>query len=66
MYRILVNNVKDYAIFMLDMQGHITTWNAGASILKQYEPEEIIGQHFSIFYGDEDLAAKKPQKELEI
>ena len=66
MYRILVNNVKDYAIFMLDVQGHITTWNAGASILKQYEPEEILGQHFSIFYGDEDLAAKKPQKELEI
>ncbi|KFY57138.1 hypothetical protein V496_06528 [Pseudogymnoascus sp. VKM F-4515 (FW-2607)] len=66
MYRILVNNVKDYAIFMLDMQGHITTWNAGASILKQYEPEEIIGQHFSIFYGDEDLAAKKPQKDHEM
>ncbi|KFY31354.1 hypothetical protein V493_01184 [Pseudogymnoascus sp. VKM F-4281 (FW-2241)] len=66
MYRILVNNVKDYAIFMLDVQGHITTWNAGASILKQYGPEEILGQHFSIFYGDEDLAAKKPQKELEI
>ncbi|KFY40664.1 hypothetical protein V495_05311 [Pseudogymnoascus sp. VKM F-4514 (FW-929)] len=66
MYRILVNNVKDYAIFMLDVQGHITTWNAGAFILKQYEPEEILGQHFSIFYGDEDLAAKKPQKELEI
>ncbi|KFY32165.1 hypothetical protein V493_00454 [Pseudogymnoascus sp. VKM F-4281 (FW-2241)] len=66
MYRILVNNVKDYAIFMLDVQGHITTWNAGATILKQYEPEEILGQHFSIFYGHEDLAAKKPQKELEI
>jgi osomolarity two-component system sensor histidine kinase TcsA len=66
MYRILVNNVKDYAIFMLDVQGHITTWNAGASILKQYGSEDIIGQHFSIFYGDEDVAAKKPQRELEI
>ncbi|KFY04061.1 hypothetical protein V494_00416 [Pseudogymnoascus sp. VKM F-4513 (FW-928)] len=66
MYRVLVNNVTDYAIFMIDTEGRILTWNAGASILKQYKPKEIIGQHFSIFYGDEDVAAKKPQTELEI
>jgi len=65
-YRILVDNVRDYAIFMIDTQGYITTWNAGASILKQYKAEEIIGKHFSIFYGNEDKAAHKPQKELEI
>lgn len=65
-YRILVNNVRDYAIFMLDTQGYIRTWNSGASILKQYKAEEIIGKHFSIFYGTEDKAAHKPQKELEI
>lgn len=66
MYRVLVNNVMDYAIFMIDTEGRILTWNAGAPILKQYKPREIIGQHFSVFYGDEDVAAKKPQTELEI
>jgi osomolarity two-component system sensor histidine kinase TcsA len=65
-YRILVNNVKDYAIFMIDTQGYITTWNAGAAILKQYNADEIVGKHFSIFYGAEDKANQKPQKELEI
>lgn len=65
-YRILVSTVKDYAIFMLDTQGHITTWNTGAALLKQYSSEEIIGQHFSQFYGEEDKRAKKPEKELEL
>lgn len=65
-YRILVTNVKDYAIFLIDTQGYITTWNAGAQILKQYKPEEIIGKHFSQFYGTEDNANGKPKRELEI
>ena len=65
-YRILVTNVKDYAIFLIDTKGYITTWNAGAQILKQYKPEEIIGKHFSQFYGTEDNANEKPKKELEI
>lgn len=65
-YRILVDTVKDYAIFMLDTRGHIATWNSGASILKGYTADEIIGQHFSIFYGPEDRRANKPARELEL
>jgi PAS domain S-box-containing protein len=64
-FRLLVESVKDYAIFMLDPQGRVTSWNAGARRLKGYEPEEIIGQHFSRFYGPEDRAANKPAHMLE-
>jgi PAS domain-containing protein len=55
-YRILVNTIKDYAIFMLDCDGYIVTWNTGAALLKQYTSDEIIGRHFSIFYGETDRA----------
>jgi osomolarity two-component system, sensor histidine kinase TcsA len=65
-YRILVETVKDYAIFMLDTQGRIKTWNAGAALLKGYTREEIIGQHFSVFYSEEDIIREKPKRELEI
>ncbi|CAG7919624.1 unnamed protein product [Penicillium olsonii] len=65
-YRILVDTVKDYAIFMLDTRGHIATWNSGAAILKGYTASEIIGQHFSVFYGREDREIKKPARELEV
>ncbi|KAK4185235.1 hypothetical protein QBC35DRAFT_517028 [Podospora australis] len=65
-FRMLVQAVKDYAIFLLDTNGRIATWNAGAELLKGYTRDEIIGKHFSIFYGKEDLAAKKPEMELEI
>src|SRR5271170_6580224 len=65
-YRLLVNTVKDYAIFLLDSTGHIATWNTGASLLKQYKAEEVIGRHFSMFYGDEDNAAQIPEMELEV
>jgi len=51
---------------MLDTKGNVRTWNAGAALLKGYKPEEIIGKHFSIFYGEDDLIAEKPRKELEI
>src|SRR3954464_5483003 len=64
-YRLLVESVSDYAIFMLDPGGHIATWNLGAERLKQYTADEIIGQHFSKFYPAVDLAARKPEKELE-
>src|SRR3954469_3976672 len=64
--RLLVGTVRDYAIFMLDPEGNITTWNPGAERLKQYKAEEIIGQHFSKFYPAEDLAANKPANELKI
>jgi osomolarity two-component system, sensor histidine kinase TcsA len=65
-YRILVNTVKDYAIFMIDPTGNIATWNAGAAILKQYTQQEVLGKHFSVFYSEEDRIAKKPEKELEL
>lgn len=65
LYKLLVNKIQDYAIFLLDSEGYISTWNLGAQKLKGYKPEEIIGKHFSVFYTPEDLARKKPQKELE-
>jgi PAS domain S-box-containing protein len=64
-YRLLVQEVKDYAIFMLDPKGTILSWNAGAQRLKGYAPEDIIGKHFSIFYEKQDVLNKKPQRELE-
>ncbi|KAK4247880.1 histidine kinase [Corynascus novoguineensis] len=65
-FRILVQAVKDYAIFLLDTKGHVATWNTGAQMLKGYKRDDIIGKHFSIFYGKEDLDIGKPQMELEI
>ncbi|HET6231753.1 MAG TPA: PAS domain-containing sensor histidine kinase [Longimicrobiaceae bacterium] len=64
LYRLLVESVQDYAIFALDTDGRILSWNAGAERLKGYRPAEIIGQHFSVFYPPEDLAAGKPEREL--
>ncbi|KAF2868322.1 two-component system protein A [Massariosphaeria phaeospora] len=63
-YRMLVETVKDYAIFMLDPKGLVATWNAGAQVFKGYTKDEIIGKHFSNFYGDEDRANDKPGREL--
>ena len=65
-FRRLVLSVRDYAIFLLDAGGHITTWNAGAEHAKGYTAEEIIGQHFSVFYTDEDRARDHPGDELRI
>jgi len=65
-FRILVQALKDYAIFLLDTRGRIATWNTGAELLKGYTRDEIIGKHFSVFYGKEDLAVRKPEMELEI
>ncbi|KAJ5200896.1 hypothetical protein N7449_005699 [Penicillium cf. viridicatum] len=65
-YKILVDTVRDYAIFMLDTRGYIGTWNSGAAILKGYTSSEIIGQHFSVFYGRDDCEMKKPARELEV
>ncbi len=64
-YRHLVDAITDYAIFVLDANGHVATWNAGAQKTKGYECEEIVGKHFSIFYTPEDRAADKPAKVLE-
>jgi osomolarity two-component system sensor histidine kinase TcsA len=65
-FRILVQAVKDYAIFLLDTRGNIMTWNTGAELNKGYKKEEIIGRHFSTFYGEEDIQLRKPERELEI
>lgn len=65
-FRMMVEGVRDYAIFMLDPTGHIISWNEGAKRLKGYSSSEIIGKHFSTFYIAEDLESKKPARELEI
>ena len=62
----MVESVHDYAIFMLDPAGYIASWNKGAQKIKGYTADEIIGQHFSIFYRAEDIAIGHPQRELAI
>ncbi|MFN7103912.1 MAG: PAS domain S-box protein, partial [Pseudorhizobium sp.] len=65
-FQLLVQGVTDYAIYMLDRDGHITNWNSGARRIKGYESDEVIGSHFSRFYVEEDRAAGQPEKGLEI
>src|ERR1700733_15708106 len=65
-FRLLVESVKDYAIFMLDLSGNVLTWNAGAERFKGYQADEIIGQHFSRFYPAEALSRGLPAHELEM
>jgi PAS domain S-box-containing protein len=64
-FRVLVQGVTDYAIFMLDPSGIVTNWNAGAQRIKGYSADEIIGRHFSTFYTPEDVAAGVPWRALE-
>ena len=66
LYRLLVERVRDYAIFALDPTGHVLSWNEGAQRLKGYSPDEILGQHFSIFYPESEIASGKPAWELEV
>ena len=63
-YRILVEAITDYAVYMLDSDGIVTSWNSGAQRFKGYKPSEIIGHHFSRFYTPEDQAAGLPEKAL--
>jgi PAS domain S-box-containing protein len=65
-FQLMVEAVQDYAIFMLDVQGHVNTWNIGAQRLKGYKASEIIGRHFSTFYPEKDIRSGKPQWELEV
>jgi len=60
----LVAGIKDYAIFVLDPDGMVLTWNAGAQLIKGYSAEEIVGKHFSVFYQPEAIAQKWPEREL--
>ena len=63
-FRLLVQGVRDYAIYLLDPDGHVTNWNAGAALIKGYNADEIIGHHFSRFYTPEDRAAGEPARAL--
>ena len=65
-FRLLVEGVSDYAIFMLDANGRIVTWNVGAERIKGYTAREIIGQHFSIFYPDDVRESGWPEHELQV
>lgn len=65
-FKLLVESVTEYAIFMLDVRGNITSWNIGAERIKGYTAEEIIGHHFSRFYSEEDVKAGKPARALDI
>jgi two-component system CheB/CheR fusion protein len=64
--RLMVESVKDYAIFMLDPEGRVASWNEGAENLKQYKAHEILGHNFREFFSEEDRIAKKPEHELEV
>ena len=64
-FRLLVNSVRDYAIFVLDPEGIVQSWNAGAQAINGYEASEIIGRHFRVFYTPDEQAARKPEIELE-
>ncbi|HEX4737603.1 MAG TPA: PAS domain S-box protein [Allosphingosinicella sp.] len=64
-FRMLVQGVRDYAIYMLDRDGYVTNWNTGAAAIKGYSEAEIVGQHFSRFYTEEDRANGEPQRALQ-
>ena len=64
-FRLLVQSIVDYAIYMLDPDGYVTSWNAGAERIKGFQADEIVGKHFSTFYTEEDRKAGLPAKVLE-
>src|SRR5215813_12089542 len=66
LFRLLVSSVRDYAIFVLDPEGHVLTWNPGAQALKGYTKDEIVGKHFSQFYLPEAIQSGWPQRELAL
>lgn len=66
MMRLLVDNLKEYAIILLDPHGHVASWSSAAERLKGYRAEEIVGKHFSAFYPPEDINSGKCERELEI
>ena len=63
--RLMVDSVQDYAIFAIDLDGHITNWNSGVERVLGYEEDEIVGRHFRILFSEEDIAAGQPEAELE-
>jgi len=65
-YRLLIESITDYAIYMLDAGGHVTSWNPGAQRFKGYSAEEVLGSHFSQFYTPEDRETGRPERALEV
>jgi formate hydrogenlyase transcriptional activator len=65
-FRLLVEGAQDYAIFMIDPEGRVATWNSGAERIKGYRADEILGRHFSTFYPQESIERGKPEHELEV
>jgi PAS domain S-box-containing protein len=65
-YRLMVEAIRDYSIFMLDPDGHVVTWNEGGTFIHGYAESEILGKHFSVFYPSADLLEEKPRKKLQI
>jgi PAS domain S-box-containing protein len=65
-FRVLVEGIRDYAFFMLDVDGRVTTWNLGAERIKGYKASEIIGKHFSCFYSEQEILSGKPQLMLDV
>src|SRR4051794_6490359 len=65
-FRALVQNITDYVIMMLDLDGRITMWSEGAARIKHYAEQEVLGQHVSIFYPAEELANGRPESELAV
>ena len=65
-FRSLVEATEEYAIFLLDPDGHVRTWNPGAARIKGYETDDIVGEHFSTFYDEDDRAADVPERNLEL
>ena len=64
-FRVFIESVRDYALLLLDTEGHVVSWNAGAEAIKGYKAGEIIGQHFSKFYPPEAVELGLPQREFE-
>ncbi len=65
-FRLFIDQVTDYAIFLLTPTGEVASWNPGAERIKGYKAPEIVGRHFRIFYPPEDIANGKPERELEL
>ena len=65
-FQLAVSSIRDYAIYMLDIEGNVTTWNSGAERFKGYTEQEILGTHFSRFYTEEDRKAGLPARALRI
>lgn len=65
-YRLMVEAIRDYSIFMLDPEGNVVTWNDGGTLIHGYAESEILGKHFSVFYSPADLVEEKPRKKLQL